>query len=113
MSLKLPDKGQWAFIILVMCLIAYYTGSVAIYFFNHKTPLYIWKHYDSLLLWRVIIDSSIKSEVRFTALPSLLSGALASLAAPAFIIWKLNQKDAPLFGDAKFASDSDLKNQSC
>ena len=109
MSLKLPDKGQWAFIILVMCLIAYYTGSVAIYFFNHKTPLYIWKHYDSLLLWRVIIDSSIKSEVRFTALPSLLSGALASLAAPAFIIWKLNQKDAPLFGDAKFASDSDLK----
>ncbi|PKT39801.1 conjugal transfer protein TraG, partial [Klebsiella pneumoniae] len=76
MSLKLPDKGQWAFIILVMCLIAYYTGSVAIYFFNHKTTLYIWKHYDSLLLWRVIIDSSIKSEVRFTALPSLLSGAL-------------------------------------
>ena len=96
MSLKLPDKGQWAFIILVMCLIVYYTGSVAIYFFNHKTTLYIWKHYDSLLLWRVIIDSSIKSEVRFTALPSLLSGALASLAAP-------------LFGDAKFASDSDLK----
>ncbi|QGY10472.1 hypothetical protein F6P96_22950 (plasmid) [Escherichia coli] len=39
----------------------------------------------------------------------MLSGALASLAAPAFIIWKLNQKDAPLFGDAKFASDSDLK----
>ncbi|MGR4765398.1 hypothetical protein Q6A29_06090 [Salmonella enterica subsp. enterica] len=31
MSLKLPDKGQWAFIGLVMCLVTYYTGSVAVY----------------------------------------------------------------------------------
>ncbi|MEW7952280.1 hypothetical protein AB0908_26265 (plasmid) [Enterobacter hormaechei subsp. xiangfangensis] len=41
MSLKLPDKGQWAFIGLVMCLVTYYTGSVAVYFLNGKTPLYI------------------------------------------------------------------------
>ena len=31
MSLKLPDKGQWAFIGLVMCLVTYYTDSVAVY----------------------------------------------------------------------------------
>ncbi len=36
MSLKLPDKGQWAFIGLVMCLVTYYTGSVAVYFLNGK-----------------------------------------------------------------------------
>ena len=47
MSLKLPDKGQWAFIGLVMCLVTYYTGSVAVYFLNGKTPLYIWKNFDS------------------------------------------------------------------
>ena len=69
MSLKFPDKGQWVFIILVMCLLTYYIGSVAIYFFNHKTPIYIWKHYDSFLLWQVIIDSSIKTEIRLTAIP--------------------------------------------
>ncbi|WP_407240317.1 hypothetical protein [Escherichia coli] len=57
----------------------------------------------------MIVASKVKLDLRL--FPSLLSGALASLAAPAFIIWKLNQKDAPLFGDAKFASDSDLKNQ--
>lgn len=38
MSVKLPDKGQWVFIGLVMCLVTYYAGSVAVYFFNHKTP---------------------------------------------------------------------------
>lgn len=43
MSLKLPDKGQWVFIGLVMCLVTYYAGSVAVYFLNGKTPLYIWK----------------------------------------------------------------------
>ena len=36
MSLKLPDKGQWAFIGLVMCLVTYYTGSVAVYFLYGK-----------------------------------------------------------------------------
>lgn len=36
MSLKLPDKGQWVFIGLVMCLVTYYAGSVAVYFLNGK-----------------------------------------------------------------------------
>ncbi len=34
MSLKLPDKGQWVFIGLVMCLVTYYAGSVSVYFLN-------------------------------------------------------------------------------
>ncbi len=97
MSLKLPDKGQWAFIILVMCLIAYYTGSVAIYFFNHKTPLYIWKHYDSLLLWRVIIDSSIKSEVRFTALPFIAFRSARVVSCPSFHNLETQSERCPAF----------------
>ena len=109
MSIKLPDKIQWMFITFVMLLFTYYAGSVAIYFFNHKTPLYIWKHFDSSLLWRLITDSSVRSDIRFTAIPSLLSGLAISLIIPVFIIWKLNKDDFFLYGDAKFASDSDLK----
>lgn len=69
MSLKLPDKGQWAFIGLVMCLVTYYTGSVAVYFLNGKTPLYIWKNFDSMLLWRIITESNIRTDIRLTAIP--------------------------------------------
>ncbi|WLS81222.1 type IV secretory system conjugative DNA transfer family protein (plasmid) [Erwinia pyri] len=110
MSVKLPDKAQWAFITFVMCLFTYYFASVAIYFFNHKTPLYIWRHFDSLLLWQLITDGSIRSDIRFTVIPSILSGLVASLVIPAFIIWKLNKDAFFLYGDAKFASDDDLKN---
>ena len=35
MKLKMSDKIQWAFIIIVMVLSAYYTGSVIICFFNN------------------------------------------------------------------------------
>ncbi|EMQ0416466.1 conjugal transfer protein TraG, partial [Klebsiella pneumoniae] len=90
MSLKLPDKGQWAFIGLVMCLVTYYTGSVAVYFLNGKTPLYIWKNFDSMLLWRIITESNIRTDIRLTAIPSLLSGMVSSLIVPVFIIWQLN-----------------------
>ncbi|EEP4370892.1 type IV secretory system conjugative DNA transfer family protein, partial [Salmonella enterica] len=109
MSLKLPDKGQWAFIGLVMCLVTYYTGSVAVYFLNGKTPLYIWKNFDSMLLWRIITESNIRTDIRLTAIPSLLSGMVSSLIVPVFIIWQLNKTDVALYGDAKFASDNDLR----
>lgn len=109
MSLKLPDKGQWFFIGLVMCLVTYYAGSVAVYFFNGKTPLYIWKNFDSMLLWKIITESNIRTDIRLTAIPSLLSGMVSSLIVPVFIIWQLNKMDVALYGDAKFASDSDLK----
>lgn len=110
MSVKLPDKAQWVFIAFVTCLFTYYSASVAVYFFNHKSPLYIWKHFDSLLLWRLITESDIRSGIRFTAIPSILSGLVSSLVIPAFIIWKINKDDFYLYGDAKFASDNDLKN---
>ena len=109
MSLKLPDKGQWLFIGFVMCLFTYYAGSVAVYFFNGKTPLFIWKNFDSMLLWRLMTESNIRSDIRITAMPALLSGLAASVIVPVFIIWQLNKKDFSLYGDAKFASDDDLK----
>ena len=109
MSLKLPDKGQWVFIGLVMCLVTYYAGSVAVYFLNGKTPLYIWKNFDSMLLWKIITESNIRTDIRLTAIPSLLSGMVSSLIVPVFVIWQLNKMDVALYGDAKFASDNDLK----
>lgn len=108
MSFKLPDKNQWVFIGLVMCLVTYYAGSVAVYFFNNKTPLFIWKNFDSMLLWRLITESNLRTSIRLTAIPSILSGMAASLIVPVFIIWQLNKKDFSLYGDAKFASDDDL-----
>lgn len=113
MSLKLPDKGQWAFIGLVMCLVTYYAGSVAVYFLNGKTLLYIWNNFDSMLLWKIITESYIRTDIRLTAIPSLLSGMVISVTVPVFIIWQLNKTDVALYGDAKFASDSDLKNRNC
>ncbi|VCY81183.1 hypothetical protein [Escherichia coli] len=101
MNIKLPDKGQWAFIGLVMCLVTYYTGSVAVYFLNGK----IWKNFDSMLLWRIITESNIRTDIR--AIPSL-SGMVSSHCA-CFIIWQLNKTDVALYGDAKFASDNDLR----
>ncbi|HBA1011014.1 TPA: type IV secretory system conjugative DNA transfer family protein [Escherichia coli] len=109
MSLKLPDKGQWVFIGLVMYLVTYYAGSVAVYFLNGKTPLYIWKNFDSMLLWKIITESNIRTDIRLTAIPSLLSGMVSSLIVPVFVIWQLNKMDVALYGDAKFASDNDLK----
>lgn len=92
MSLKLPDKGQWLFIGFVVCLFTYYAGSVAVYFFNGKTPLFIWKNFDSMLLWRLMTESNIRSDIRITAMPALLSGLAASVIVPVFIIWQLVQK---------------------
>ena len=89
----------------------FYTGSVAVYFLNGKTPLYIWKNFDSMLLWRIITESNIRTDIRLTAIPSLLSGMVSSLIVPVFIIWQLNKTDVALYGDAKFASDNDLNGR--
>lgn len=109
MNLKLPDKNQTIFIGVVMVLLAYYVGAVAVYFFNHRSPLYIWNHFDSMLLWRIMTESSIKTDIRMTAIPSLLTGFAFSLVIPAYVTWELNKTKLSLYGDAKFASDSDLK----
>ncbi len=87
-----------------MCLVTYYTGSVAVYFLNGKTPLYIWKNFDSMLLWRIITESNIRTDIRLT-----VSGFVSHRAC--FIIWQLNKTDVALYGDAKFASDNDLGNR--
>lgn len=109
MNIKLPDKGQWVFIGVVMCLVTYYTASIVVYFFNDKSLLYLWKNYDSLMLLQLITDSEIRSDIRITAIPALLSGLFTALIVPAFILWELNKSDMSLYGDAKFARDSDLQ----
>ncbi len=57
MKLKMPDKSQWAFIIIVMVLAAYYTGSVIVYFFNDYSVKFIFKKYDSGVLWNIITNA--------------------------------------------------------
>lgn len=71
------------------------------------------ENFDSMLLWKIITESNIRTDIRLTAIPSLLSGMVSSLIVPVFVIWQLNKMDVALYGDAKFASDNDLKNQNC
>ncbi|MGV2469947.1 hypothetical protein, partial [Bacillus subtilis] len=65
---KYPDKPQSIFIVFVMMGIAYYAGSVLIYFFNGYDVVYLYKHYQSDLLWQLISENRIKSSIRLTAI---------------------------------------------
>ncbi|SUD70754.1 Uncharacterised protein [Providencia rustigianii] len=106
---KYPDKPQSIFIVFVMMGIAYYAGSVLIYFFNGYDVVYLYKHYQSDLLWQLISENRIKSSIRLTAIPALLIGLVIAFILPVTVIYFLNQEKLSLHGDAKFASDTDLK----
>lgn len=109
MARKYPDKPQSIFIAIVMLGITYYAGSVIVYFLNGYDFLYIYKHYQSDLLWQLISESRIKASIRVTAIPALLIGFVASFILPVAVVYLLNQEKMSLHGDAKFASDNDLK----
>lgn len=109
MKFRYPDKIQSVFIVFVMLLITYYSASVIVYFLNHKSVWFTLKNYDSGLLFNIIINGKINSSIRFTAIPALSYGFICSLLAPAFVMWRFYKDEQSLYGDAKFASDADLK----
>ncbi|EFU0718367.1 conjugal transfer protein TraG [Escherichia coli] len=109
MKLKMPDKGQWAFIIVVMALATWYAATVLVYFYNNYSIKYIFKRYDSGVLSKILLQGTWGTELHNTALLAILTGLAVSLVVPALVIYTLNQKKQSLFGDAKFASDRDIK----
>lgn len=60
-------------------------------------------------MWQLISESRIKASIRVTAIPALLIGFVASFILPVAVIYLLNQEKCHFTGDAKFASDNDLK----
>lgn len=107
--MKLPDKSQSVFTVFAMIAVAYLMGSVFVYFINGKSIRYIFSHFDILMLWRVITESNIQSSVQSSGWKALFYGVIASSVIPVYFIWELNKKNQSLFGDAKFATDSDLR----
>lgn len=108
MKLKMPDKSQWAFIIIVMALVTWYAATVLVYFYNHYSVKFLFKRYDSGVLWTILSQGTMGTELYTTALSSLLTGFAVSLAVPVLVLYSLNQQRQSLFGDAKFASDKDI-----
>ncbi|EFU0737759.1 type IV secretory system conjugative DNA transfer family protein [Escherichia coli] len=109
MKLKMPDKSQWAFIIIVMVLAAYYTGSVIVYFFNDYSVKFIFKKYDSGVLWNIITNAQAGSDLWLSGVLAFLAGILISLIIPVLVIYSMSKEKQSLFGDAKFASDKDIE----
>lgn len=87
MFLKLFDKGQWVFIGLVMCFVMYYIGLVVVYFLNGKMLFYIWKNFDFMLLWWIIIESNIWIDIRLIVIFFFLLGMVLFFIVFVFIIW--------------------------
>jgi len=109
MKLKKPDKAQLAFMILVALLITYYVGTVIFYFLGGKSPLFLYRHYDSAIVFNVLTQSQFSVSNKLIALESLGLGLLVSAAVIGVILWKLLRDEQSLYGDAKFSTDSDLK----
>lgn len=110
MKLILPDKKQGIFIVGLMGLITYYAGSVAIYFLNGYNIKFLFNKYDSGVLGTILTQSELTSQLWLSGLTALGIGLAVSLLAPALIIFLMNKTEtSSLYGDAKFASDEDLK----
>lgn len=109
MKIKSPGKYQWIAIIAGMMLISYYSGSVIIYLYNDYGLKFIFKNYNSLTLITVITNSDFSSALWLSGIKSFFTGMVISLFLPALFIFSINKKQS-LFGDAKFASDNDLKS---
>lgn len=112
MKLKMPDKGQWAFIVVVMALVTWYAATVLVYFYNHYSVKFLFKRYDPGVLWKILSQGTWGTDLFNTALLALLTGVAVSLVVPVLVIYTLNQQKQSLFGDAKFASDRDIKKSS-
>ncbi len=110
MKLTLPDKKQWLFIVGLMGLISYYAGSVAVYFLNGYNIKFLFNKYDSGVLGTILTQSEFTSKLWLSGVTALGVGFAVSLIAPVLIIVLMNKNEnSSLYGDAKFASDDDLK----
>ncbi|WP_392336414.1 hypothetical protein [Pantoea stewartii] len=109
MKLNMPDKRQSVFILVVMGLVAYYAGSVIVYLFNHYSIKFIFKKYDSGVLWKILSQASFGSELWQSGFFALLTGLAAAMIVPVLVIYSMSNHKPALYGDAKFASDKDIE----
>lgn len=108
--MKFFNKPQGIFIAIIVIVLSTFIASLTIYYLNGVKVKNIFSRWEYGMLWRVLFDSSVRGDIRLSAIKSLGIGLLASMTVPALILVKLNSDDKQsLYGDAKFANDADIR----
>lgn len=102
-------KGQWGFIGLLVCLLTVGIASVLVYPLNGVGLRRFLHTYQFSMLGRILFDSDIREDIRWNAVLALLYGFLASVVIAGALIIKTAMQKPSLYGDAKFASDADIR----
>lgn len=108
--MKLFNKPQSIFIGIIVVALSTLIASLAIYYLNGVKVKNIFSRWEYGMLWRVLVDSSVRGDIRLTAVKSLGIGLGVAMTLPALLLVKLNSDSKQsLYGDAKFASDADIR----
>ncbi|MDT3268731.1 type IV secretory system conjugative DNA transfer family protein [Pseudomonas amygdali pv. morsprunorum] len=108
--MKIFNKTQTIFLLVVCCGVSTLIASVLVYWLNGVPPLKIVSLWRYSKLWEAIFSRSSNTEIMVSAFLSLGVGFAASLALPLLALVKLNSAPKQtLHGDARFATDSDIR----
>lgn len=103
------NRGQWVFVAIMMGVLTVMVASVAVYFLNGVSLRRFFKIYRFSMLFQVLTDSNVRSDIRLQGLLALAIGFGVSLVAMLGLMIQLSTQKVALFGNAKFASDADIR----
>ncbi|EPM53382.1 TaxB conjugal transfer protein [Pseudomonas syringae pv. actinidiae ICMP 19071] len=108
--MKLFNKTQAIFLLLVCLGLSTLIASVLVYWLNGVPPLKIVSLWQYGKLWEAIFSSTSNTEIRVSAFAALGIGFVASLTLPVLALIKLNgTPKKTLHGDARFATERDIR----
>ncbi|BBI93076.1 type IV secretory system conjugative DNA transfer family protein [Serratia symbiotica] len=108
--MKSIDKGQLLFLLIASLPVAWLIASVAVYPLNGVGLIQLLKTWRFGMLWQVSTDSHIRHDIWFNGIKSLGVGLCGSgLLITGLIVSTGRQLKVALFGDARFATDSDIR----
>lgn len=103
------NRGQWVFVAIMMGVLTVMVASVSVYFLNGVSLRRFFKIYRFSMLFQVLTDSNVRSDIRLQGLLALAIGFGVSLVAMLGLMIQLSTQKVALFGNAKFASDADIR----
>ncbi|MBG6243193.1 MAG: conjugal transfer protein TraG [Candidatus Symbiopectobacterium sp. Dall1.0] len=108
--MKSIDKGQLLFLLMASLPVAWLIASVAVYPLNGVGLIPLLKTWRFGMLWQVLTDSHVRHDIWFNGIKSLGVGLCGSgLLITGLIVSTGRQSKIPLFGDARFATDADIR----
>ena len=96
------NRGQWVFVAIMMGVLTVMVASVAVYFLNGVSLRRFFKIYRFSMLFQVLTDSNVRSDIRLQGLLALAIGFGVSLVAMLGLMIQLSTQKVALFGNAKF-----------